>query len=71
MPSALRFDARGRITIPKSIRKGLGKEFVAIRMPKGIVLYPIPKHIEIPTPAGDVTGEDEAEREVDDELRGR
>lgn len=56
----LSFDARGRITVPAALRRGLGKEFIAIRMPDGIELRPVPRHVHVPVPAAHASGEQEA-----------
>jgi len=56
MPT-LRFDARGRVTIPRHLREGLGDEVVAVRTPHGVVLHPVPRHVELETPAEAASGE--------------
>jgi len=67
MPSTLTFDARGRVTIPADLRRGLGDEVVAVKTPRGILLYPVPKHVDVPIPASKASGEDAAWEEVDAE----
>lgn len=60
MGELLTFDARGRITLPASLREGLGKRVVAIRTPHGIVLHPVPAHVALKGSAASASGEDEA-----------
>ncbi len=64
VPQTLRFDARGRITIPASLREGLTDEVVAIRTPHGVVLHPIPEHVDLPVPADQASGEAAARDEA-------
>jgi hypothetical protein len=59
MGETLTFDARGRITLPRSLREGLGDRVVAIRTPHGVVLHPVPAHVALKG-AGPASGEDEA-----------
>lgn len=64
MPQTLRFDARGRITLPANLRKHLTDEVVAILTPHGVVLHPIPEHVDLPVPASEASGEEAAMDEV-------
>jgi bifunctional DNA-binding transcriptional regulator/antitoxin component of YhaV-PrlF toxin-antitoxin module len=61
--TTLAFDARGRVTIPRHLREGLGDRVVAIRTPHGLVLHPVPKHVHLPAPAKGISGEDAASSE--------
>ncbi|MCA1819280.1 MAG: division/cell wall cluster transcriptional repressor MraZ [Halobacteriales archaeon] len=62
----LRFDSRGRITIPNGLRRGLGKEFLAIRTSDGIELYDVgvAKPLKILASAKDLSGESAALEEA-------
>lgn len=64
MTTTLTFDARGRLTIPRALRKGLGARVVAIRTPHGVVLHPVPSHVRLPVRAKDVSGEAAAAAEA-------
>ena len=66
MPQTLRFDARGRITLPAHLRKHLTDEVVAILTPHGVVLHPIPETIpdDALPPASEASGEEAALEEV-------
>jgi len=64
MSSLLDFDARGRLTIPRHLRAELGDRVVAIRTPHGVVLHPVPEHVHLPKPAGEVSGESAATDEA-------
>ncbi len=57
MTDLLHLDARGRVTIPKKLRRFLEGDFVAIATPRGIVLHPAPDHVDLPIAAEDATGE--------------
>lgn len=46
MTHLLQFDARGRITIPHGFRDALGPRVVAILTPHGVVLHPVPEHVD-------------------------
>jgi DNA-binding transcriptional regulator/RsmH inhibitor MraZ len=60
MSELLSFDARGRITLPRSLREGLGERVVAIRTPHGVVLHPIPAHVALKGSAAAASGEEGA-----------
>lgn len=60
MTSLLTFDARGRLTIPRQLRVDLGDRVVAIRTPHGVVLHPVPEHVDLPVDARDASGEQAA-----------
>lgn len=60
MGELLTFDDRGRITLPRSLREGLGDRVVAIRTPHGVVLHPVPSHVSLKGSAASASGEEEA-----------
>ncbi|AMM53359.1 AbrB/MazE/SpoVT family DNA-binding domain-containing protein [Pyrococcus kukulkanii] len=39
----VKMDSKGRLYIPKDVRKGIGKEFYLVRMDNEIILVPKPK----------------------------
>lgn len=64
MGAMLSFDSRGRLTLPRQLRKGLGSRVVAIQTPHGVVLHPVPSHVRLPVKAKDVSGESAASAEA-------
>jgi DNA-binding transcriptional regulator/RsmH inhibitor MraZ len=64
MPETLHFDARGRITIPKELRKRLKGPIVAILTPHGVMLRSVPLHVHGRLAAKDASGEDAAMEEA-------
>lgn len=64
MTTMLAFDARGRLTLPRRLREGLGSRVVAIQTPHGVVLHPVPSHVRLPGKAKDVSGESGASAEA-------
>ncbi len=60
MVTTLVFDARGRLTLPRKLRQGLGARVVAIQTPHGVVLHPVPSHVRLPIKAKDASGESAA-----------
>lgn len=68
MAEASPLDDRGRITIKREFRKHLGDRVVQILTPHGVLLHPVPDHLEgegLPdalTASGEETALEEAGR---------
>ena len=62
--TAITIDERGRLTLPRKLREGLGDTVVAIRTPHGVVLHPVPQHVDLDVDAAEASGEDAAMDEV-------
>jgi hypothetical protein len=68
-------DERGRVTLSSELRKRHGDRFIAISMPDGIHLYPVPKGpLRLkgkPLAEGEAKriAMEEFEREIEDEYR--
>lgn len=66
VPPDAAMDDRGRVTIRREFRPRLGRRFVQILTPHGLLLRPVPDHLEGATglDALRASGEDEAAAEA-------